>query len=200
MWCWMMAERAFLDNAVQGIIISITFAFFVLLFATFNVIQAVFSIICISLIVTSVISIMVFCGWELGVSESVAVVILIGFSVDYVVHLASHYIRSAHSNRYDRVQEALQEIGISIFSGAVTTFGAGIFLFFATIIVFYKFAIMIVSTITFSLIYSMLFFAAIMHVCGPQGHTGSLSCVFRICKKGNNKIGNDEQENKEEES
>jgi len=194
MWCWMMAERAFLDNALQGIIISISFAFLVLLVATFNVIQAAVSILCIVFIVSSVISIMVFCGWELGVAESVAVVILIGFSVDYVVHLAAHYIHSAHSHRHQRIQEALQEMGISIFSGAVTTFGSGLFLFFATITVFFKFAILIISTITFSLIYSMLFFTSLMHICGPQGHTGSLGFVFNFCNKCRKKEGSKEQE------
>jgi len=39
----------------------------------------------------SVICIMVLNGWEMGVSESIGVVLLIGLSVDYVVHLASHF-------------------------------------------------------------------------------------------------------------
>jgi predicted RND superfamily exporter protein len=34
---------------------------------------------------------MVLNGWEMGVSESIGVVLLIGLSVDYVVHLASHF-------------------------------------------------------------------------------------------------------------
>ena len=91
MWCWMITERAFLKGAIQGIIISITFSAFVLLLATFNWIQALVCILCIASIVTSVTSLMVFQGWELGVSESVGVVILIGFSVDYVVHISKHY-------------------------------------------------------------------------------------------------------------
>ena len=34
---------------------------------------------------------MVLNGWEMGVSESIGVVLLIGLSVDYVFHLASHF-------------------------------------------------------------------------------------------------------------
>jgi len=45
---------------------------------------------------------MVFLGWELGVAESMGIVILIGFSVDYVVHLSSHYSHSPHPKRAER--------------------------------------------------------------------------------------------------
>jgi predicted RND superfamily exporter protein len=38
--------------------------------------------------------VMVLKEWEMGASESIAMVIIIGFSVDYVVHLAAHYVHS----------------------------------------------------------------------------------------------------------
>ena len=71
-------------------------------------------------------------------------------------------------------------MGVSIFSGAITTFGAGIFLFGAKIIVFNKFAIMITSTIMFSVLYSLFYFAAIMHAVGPQYDTGNIHCFKKI--------------------
>lgn len=103
----------------------------------------------------------------MGIAESITVVILIGFSVDYVVHLANHYVESSYNDRYNRTKEALQEIGISIVSGAITTLGSGIFLFFATVSIFTKFAVLIVSTISFSLLFSLLFFISMMHAFGP---------------------------------
>lgn len=121
---------------MQGIALSGAFAFVFVMLATMNWIQSILTILCVAFIVTSVITVMVFAGWELGVSESVAVVILIGFSVDYVVHLSKHYQESSFTGRYDRIRESLKEMGISIVSGAITTFGSGIFLFGAKIIVF----------------------------------------------------------------
>lgn len=79
---------------------------------------------------------MVLSGWELGVPESVATVIVIGFSVDYVVHLATHYVHSPHFSRHDKSTDAISAMGISIFSGAVTTLGSGVFLFGGTLIFF----------------------------------------------------------------
>eukprot|EP00452_MALV-II_sp_L67-6_P000358 gene358-biopygen26 len=72
---------------------------------------------------------MVIAGWELGVPESIAVVIVIGFSVDYVVHLAAHYVHSPFNGREERATESVTAMGVSTFSGAITTMGSGVFLF-----------------------------------------------------------------------
>lgn len=87
-------------------------------------------------VVTGVIALMVLSGWELGVIESVATVIVIGFSVDYVVHLAAHYVHSPLHQRNDRAKDSISAMGISIFSGAVTTMGSGVFLFGGTLVFF----------------------------------------------------------------
>ena len=41
----------------------------------------------------SVLTIIVLKGWEMGISESIAIELIIGLSVDYVVHLAAHFVR-----------------------------------------------------------------------------------------------------------
>lgn len=76
--------------------ISISLAFIIMLIATRNCIIAVYAIISVMFIVANITAIMVIVGWELGVPESVATVIVIGFSVDYVVHLAAHYVHSPY--------------------------------------------------------------------------------------------------------
>ena len=76
------------------------FAFIILLIFTMNILIALYSIFSIGAIVTSVVAIMSLCGYKLGIAESIAVVILIGFSVDYVVHLANHYVESVFPDKY----------------------------------------------------------------------------------------------------
>jgi len=122
----------------------------------------------------SVLGIMQMKGWEIGVSESLAMVILIGFSVDYVVHLSADYMHSAHTSRHDKIKQAYTEMGVSILSGAVTTFGSGIFLFGGEMLFFRKFALLITSTITLSFLISMLLFGALMHTFGPEDGFGDV--------------------------
>ena len=47
---------------------------------------------------------MVLKKWQLGVSECICVVILIGFSVDYIVHLGSDYMHSKLDSRLDKMR------------------------------------------------------------------------------------------------
>mmetsp|Transcript_22675 Transcript_22675/g.26668 ORF Transcript_22675/g.26668 Transcript_22675/m.26668 type:complete len:133 (+) Transcript_22675:448-846(+) len=132
----MVSELAFYEGAIQGMIVSVSLAFLIMLLATQNLFVTIYSIIAVMFIVAGVTAIMVLAGWELGVIESVATVIVIGFSVDYVVHLATHYVHSPYQSRTDKAKESISAMGISIFSGAVTTLGSGVFLFGGTIVFF----------------------------------------------------------------
>ena len=77
---WSASEKAFVSNAVRGMIISGGLAFLVLALSTCNLLVSLYAMLGISGIIVSVVSVMVFAGWEFGVAESMAVVILIGFS------------------------------------------------------------------------------------------------------------------------
>ena len=175
-WAWMPSERAFLTSAFQGMTIATVFAFIILLIATRNVIQAFFSLVSVGIVIVSVLCIMYLQGWEIGISESISMVILIGFSVDYVVHLSADYMHSPQQTRSGKMQQALKEMGVSILSGSITTFGSGVFLFGGKIILFNKFAVLVTCTITFSFFVAMLFFSAIMHIMGPQNGLGDVNC------------------------
>ena len=120
--------------------ISGVLAFLIILIATRNILISIYAITSVIFIVLCVVGVMVINDWQLGVSESIAMVIIIGFSVDYVVHLAAHYIHSPPQNRYDRSTDSIASMGVSIFSGGMTTLGSGVFLFGGKIIFFQKFA------------------------------------------------------------
>ena len=104
--------------------------FVVLTISTSNVILAFYSTVTIAGIITSVIGLGAggIMGWELGTTEAIASVIVIGFSVDYCVHLANAYIESGAADRETRTRIALTTMGISVTAGAVTTIIAGAFL------------------------------------------------------------------------
>lgn len=175
----MVTEKAFVDSAQQGVLIAIIFAFMILTIVTCNMLIAFLAILSVGMIMVSVIAVMVYQGWEMGVSESVSVVMLIGLSVDYIVHLAQAYKRSVASHRSAKTKFAFQEMGVSIFSSTITTFLAGVALFGGQIVIFQKFALVICTTILFSFLVSMLFFGALLHIIGPQNDWCDLcSCMI----------------------
>ena len=164
----MRSEKAFADGVAQGVSIAILLAFLIMLISTQNVFIALYAIITVGLIVLTIVGFMKMNDYELGSSESVAMVIIIGFSVDYVVHLGAHYVHKKSPDRTDRTSDAVGAMGVSIFSGALTTFGSGVFLFGGQMIFFQKFAFIITTTVIVSFAFAMVFFTSFLHAFGPE--------------------------------
>lgn len=119
-------------------------------------------------------------GMELGVSESIAIVILIGFSVDYIIHLSHSYIHSKFPSRNDKMRQSYREMGISIFSGCITTFGCGACLFGGNFVFFQKFALIICMTVFIAFLTAVFTFGAACHIMGPQN---GFSDLQNMCGK-----------------
>ena len=143
------------------------FAFIILVITTQNILLSFISIICVSIVIGTEVAIMSILGWEMGIAESISVVMLIGFSVDYVIHLSADYVHSPFKSRHDKIKQAYGEMGISILSGAITTFGAGAFLFLGVAKPMRKMAFLIDTTVVVSFIIAMILFGALMHTIGP---------------------------------
>ena len=132
----MQSELAFLNSMVQGVIASAILCFFILLVLTRNILIALYAMKTVAFIVVCVLAVMVLNDYHLGVSDSVGIVMIIGISVDYVVLLAVHYVHVSVTPRFDKATDSIQLMGISIFSGAMTTLGSGVFLFGGAFIFF----------------------------------------------------------------
>ena len=156
-------------------------AFIILLVSTRNWIISIFAVLDIIGIMLCELSIMYLLGWKFGVSECVAIVIIIGFSVDYVVHIANAYLESTAEDRFGRLSFSLLTMGISVVSGAITTFAAGFFLIFPDIVFFYKMGVLMVSTVGISITWAMCFFTSMVACIGPQGDRGDIRKWFRCC-------------------
>jgi predicted RND superfamily exporter protein len=126
------------------------------------------------MVIATVMALMHLNGQQLGVAESLSLVVLIGFSVDYIVHLSADYMHSAHVRRYDKMRQAYREMGVSILSGCITTFGCGFCLFFGNFTFFIKFGTVICSTIVTAFMVSMFTLGSFCHIFGPEKNFGGL--------------------------
>ena len=124
--------------------------------------------------------------------ESINLTLVVGLSVDYVVHLAEGYSRSTHTTRLGRLHDSLAEVGISVLSGACTTLGGSAFLLLAQIILFMQFGVFMFATILFSFVFAIGFFTTVLGIVGPENNRGSIEPIKRwlwkvvtckICKK-----------------
>lgn len=163
-----------IKNAIQGIVVGILLAVVVLIIATTNVIVGILATFTIAMITCSVLATITLLGWKLGVLESLNMTLVVGISVDYVVHLAEGYIELEEGNRLSRIKHSLGHVGISVLSGACSTLGASVFMLASKIVFFMQFGIFMFCTIGLSTIYSLLFFSTVLALVGPQDNYGSI--------------------------
>jgi multidrug efflux pump subunit AcrB len=78
----------------------------------------------------SVLALLVLRREGLGVVEALSMAVVVGMSVDYVVHLAHAYNHSVLHSRRGRSRSALISRGCSVVGAAATTCGASVFLLF----------------------------------------------------------------------
>jgi hypothetical protein len=171
-----------LSGFFSGCAIAGPIAFLVLLLSTKNIITALYAVFCVGSIVACVLG---FCksamGWSLGIGEAIAGVIVIGYSVDYVVHLAHMYCEAGHHGyitRDSRCIFAISNMGSTVFAGAITTAASAVIMFACFLYFFVKMAILICVTIMYSYLFSLGLFMALMWTAGPQGNVGDLT---KIC-------------------
>ena len=108
--------------------------------------------------------------------------LVVGLSVDYVVHLAEGYHLSLHKDRLSRTRDMLEEMGMSVFFGACTTLGASTFMFLSQVQFFLQFGIFLFCTIGFSLFFSLGLFTVLMGMIGPENEVGDLKAFARWCR------------------
>lgn len=174
-WTWMVTQDALVNNMFTGLAICFPVAFVVLIFATGNIILAFYAVASIAFIVCIVLGMAEFVfGWALGIAESIAAVIVVGFSVDYVVHLSHMYIECEDDDRASRTTHALGRMGVTVLAGGLTTVGAGAFMLACSMTFFTKMAVLMVTTITSSLLFSLGFFMSLCALVGPEGTTGDI--------------------------
>ena len=172
-WKFMQTQHIYVKYALGGIACAIALAFCVLCVATNNIITALLAVLTICLVCICVLGSMVFAGWEMGNMESICLTILAGFCVDYIVHLAHSYMESPdRSTREARVRYSVGHMGVSVLSGALTSLGASLLLFFCTLQFFSTFGTFFFGTIFLAWLWANFFFLPALGTIGPEGIQG----------------------------
>ena len=151
---------------------SIALAFCVLVGFTRDLRISVLATLVIGCVVVTVVGLVHIYGWKMDTFEAVCITILVGFSVDYIVHLAVAYVDHRDippADREARTLRAMSTLGISVTAGAASTAGACLFLFPATITFLPKFGAFMVTAVSVAFLFSMGAFSALLVTFGPTG-------------------------------
>ena len=175
-WAWIDSETALITNAQRGIRIALAFAFIVIFLTTQSLSIAVVATVIITSVILCALAIIQYFGWQFGIAESVSSIVLIGLSVDYVVHIAAFYSYSTAKITYKgkfnviiaKIEDSLSNMIIPIIGAASTTLIAAFPLYFCKIVPFFKFGVLITGIVLLSMSFALLLFPVICLMCFSQ--------------------------------
>ena len=173
-WKLMRVEESLISSGLRGVAIALVVAFAALLVILANIHIAVMAMLHVGAICVCTVASLVWMGWTLGFIEALCIIVVIGFSVDFVAHVAIAYAASPAEMRYERTAQAVGELGISIISGAASTGLVALFMTQCIFVPFMKVGVFMLVSIAFSILFSLVVFPTALAVLGPTGSTGSL--------------------------
>ena len=88
-----------MQSALQGAGLSLIICFLVLAAITRNLQVSSLAITCIGSIIAFILSTIHLLGWTFGLIESTCMIVFIGISFDYVVHIAHCYLTKKSDDR-----------------------------------------------------------------------------------------------------
>jgi predicted RND superfamily exporter protein len=184
LWVRMVTEQTILTQFQRSVIFSVIICFVSLIVFTKNIVMALYASLSVAGIMICVIGFILTAGWKIGLIEALCLMLLIGFSVDYVLHISHAFSGASQSScsQYESVRRGVGSIGLSIFSSAMTTTISSIPLLFCTIQLFAKIGALVIMSTILSLMFSMAFFVALLASFGPSNEHCGFGC-FR--KSGN---------------
>lgn len=155
--------------------------------------MTLFSVLSIGYVLGSVTSMMVAAGWTLGFLESICFAILIGVSVDFVIHFSHAYVAMPGAVARDvRTKHALIDMGPSILAAAFTTMAGAMIMLFCVITFFTKFAFVLFFAIVQATIGSFVFFLTLTDCIGPVEPTAMADRLVQSCKGENSESADGE--------
>eukprot|EP00746_Dinoflagellata_sp_MGD_P018815 gnl/MRDRNA2_/MRDRNA2_143667_c0_seq1.p1 gnl/MRDRNA2_/MRDRNA2_143667_c0~~gnl/MRDRNA2_/MRDRNA2_143667_c0_seq1.p1 ORF type:complete len:512 (+),score=63.43 gnl/MRDRNA2_/MRDRNA2_143667_c0_seq1:129-1538(+) len=148
---------------------------------TRNLIISVYTLVTIILIVMSLLGFLFsFLAWPFGAIEAIGVIIFVGMSVDYCLHVAHGYDHAHYFTRDEKISDMLIHVAASVVAAAGTTAGSTVFLWFCNIYIFKQLGIMMFANTTIAVLLTFFFLVPLLSKAGPVGHQGSLTAIFYV--------------------
>lgn len=159
--------RILFDEAIANIATASIVVYFITLVMLGHPRLAIIILACLVGIDVTILGYMPFWGVQVNVVSVACLVLAVGLSVDYCVHIAHVYNVSKKSDRVERTHDALTQMGVSVIMGAFTTLLGIIPMGFANSPIMVLFFRMFVLTILFGGSFGVLVLPVLLIYFGP---------------------------------
>ncbi|KAK2191781.1 hypothetical protein NP493_46g09040 [Ridgeia piscesae] len=182
-WHWIKVQKEIQRWALAGTFVGLSVSLPMCIMATGNVVLGVFATVNMLFILVTVVAVCPLAGLNIGVFESLNLMLIVGLSVNYAVMMTVGYRRSLAPDRLRRTHDALRKVGVSVVFGGLTSIVASFFLIFARLNVVAEFGVFTVTTIFCSTTYTLVLFSTLLGFVGPQDKTGDVAAMWRCFRR-----------------
>lgn len=181
LWVRADAERQLVSTTLMCALASISSAFVAVFWFLGNILSGLLLIFNVISIIAAL-SCLMFAGfgWTFGAIEAVSLIIVVGFSVDYGLHITEAYSQSPFETRWLRVQDALRRTGGALLGAMATSVLACPPILLCTMTVFVQFGLTLIVNMVLAFLFSVLFLCASLVMVGPT--PGGCKCS-KICSR-----------------
>eukprot|EP00930_Biecheleria_cincta_P020207 TRINITY_DN15244_c0_g1_i2.p1 TRINITY_DN15244_c0_g1~~TRINITY_DN15244_c0_g1_i2.p1 ORF type:complete len:909 (-),score=121.52 TRINITY_DN15244_c0_g1_i2:350-3076(-) len=208
LWIRAEAETAIVSSTVNTMLVSAGCGFVGALFFThLDVVLSAMVVITVAGVTISLAWFMiVFMGWAVGAMEVLGLIVFVGYSITYSLHIAHKYQEhvitlqaddkmSSRERREKAVLHSMRCMSGAVIGSAVTTLGSSFFLFFCQLVIFVKLASVLFAVTFFAMLFATMALPAALLFLGPtsSGWAVNLWRLVMRAKAGElslNEIGN----------
>lgn len=172
---WFISELSFYDlqqilssSTINAASIAMGSSLIVLLLFTMNWLNSIYAVVTVIFTILTTLAILVLCGWKLNILESISVSTAIGLGMDFVCHYALSYIASDKPDRRSCSNYSLSRMIGPTIMAAVTTWLAGFFMLFSTVLAYQQIGMFLIIVMTVSWMYATFFFGSLLSAMGPM--------------------------------
>jgi len=171
-------------TALINIGLALAVSYVVLVLVTFNLLVPILALLSIASTIVWSLSVVFLAGYRFNANAAILSVMAVGLAVDYAVHMVHFYNHAKSSTRYDKTQDALFGVGISIIGGAATTAFAAVPLLFVQNFVFFLMAgWFIFFTAVFGIFFTFFQLTPLLMAIGPTGACGDIGPLCGCARK-----------------
>ncbi|GFO42533.1 patched domain-containing protein 2 [Plakobranchus ocellatus] len=186
-WTKVLMEVVAVHSAIYGLVLSMLICVLAVAVFTGHLVLLLLVVVTILAMICCVVGVFALCGWEMGAVEAVSLSILVGSSVDYLVHIVEGYIlagkhlpkhmlqtQPASDLRRARTSLAVRHIGVAVVCSALTTVIAAVPLTQTSIQPFAKFGAILLLNTSVSVVMTLTLAVALLALFAPGKYCSSL--------------------------
>jgi len=174
LWVRSSALESIKNSTILSMVISVLCAFLgALVFTMHPILSGAVTCTVLCILSCQLFTMVNILGWSIGPIEVIALIVFVGYSVTYCMHVAHSYAvsilsgSSKEEERWRRTEEAVQSMGGAIFGSALTTAVSCFLLLFCTIRIFVQFGVVILMITVLSCVFALVFLPAVLMTVGP---------------------------------